>query len=160
MKLYTEEQVREMLDKMNVIYSLEDLTPIELPTYDEIYKESHNHFLKGQLLIEPASDTEYAFKKGAKWVIDKIKNRNNMTNRNDPINSIVQTSISSYGGERMECTDGGLTKREYFAAMAMQVIKAPNEYVGKQETEMSYELWGKRCVKLADLLINALNEQK
>ena len=32
MKLYTEEQVRSLLNKMDIIYSLEDLTPIELPS--------------------------------------------------------------------------------------------------------------------------------
>ena len=36
MKLYTEEQVRKLLDKMDVIYSLEELTPIELPSDRDI----------------------------------------------------------------------------------------------------------------------------
>jgi hypothetical protein len=36
MKLYTEEQVRSLLNKMDIIYSLEDLTPIELPSDEEI----------------------------------------------------------------------------------------------------------------------------
>ena len=35
MKLYTEEQVRSLLNKMDIIYSLEDLTPIELPSDEE-----------------------------------------------------------------------------------------------------------------------------
>ena len=38
MKLYTEEQVRSLLNKMDIIYSLEDLTPIELPSDEEIKK--------------------------------------------------------------------------------------------------------------------------
>ena len=36
MKLYTEEQVRGLLNKMDIIYSLEDLTPIELPSDRDI----------------------------------------------------------------------------------------------------------------------------
>jgi len=36
MKLYTEEQVRSLLNKMDIIYSLEDLTPIELPSDRDI----------------------------------------------------------------------------------------------------------------------------
>ena len=39
MKLYTEEQVKSLLNKMDVIYSLEDLTPIELPSDEKIKKE-------------------------------------------------------------------------------------------------------------------------
>lgn len=75
-----------------------------------------------------------------------------MTNRNDPINSVVQTSISPYGGERMECTDGGLTKREYFAAMAMQGIVAdPNGYI------MAADI-AKGAVEIADALIEQLNK--
>ena len=30
MKLYTEEQVRSLLNKMDIIYSLEDLTPVDI----------------------------------------------------------------------------------------------------------------------------------
>ena len=36
MKLYTEEQLRSLLNKMDIIYSLEDLTPIELPSDRDI----------------------------------------------------------------------------------------------------------------------------
>lgn len=41
MKLYTEEQVRSLLNKMDIIYSLEDLTPIELPSDEEIEKAAN-----------------------------------------------------------------------------------------------------------------------
>lgn len=79
MKLYTEEEIKKRLLSLNVTKPdvfIEYLTPIELPSDDEIDKESHNHYLKGQLLIEPASDTEYAFKKGAKWMKEQILNQN------------------------------------------------------------------------------------
>ena len=43
MKLYTEEQVRSLLNKMDIIYSLEDLTPIELPSDEEIKSYSDRY---------------------------------------------------------------------------------------------------------------------
>ena len=68
-KLYTEEQVRSLLDKMNVIYSLEDLTPIELPIDKEIENEAHkqwgNVHRTGVL----------GFIDCAKWMRDKILNK-------------------------------------------------------------------------------------
>ena len=92
MKLYTEEQVKETFYKgikyaqsihpASIEYHnqyvdgiINSLTPIELPSDEEIKTESHNHYLKGQLYIEPASDTEYAFKKGAKWLKGQILNQ-------------------------------------------------------------------------------------
>lgn len=78
-----------------------------------------------------------------------------MTNRNDPINSVVQTSINPYGGERMECTDEGLTKREYFAAMALQGILANSE---EGNNSWNYDIIGKHCVLAADALIEQLNK--
>ena len=47
MKLYTEEQVRSLLNKMDIIYSLEDLTPIRIPSDEEIEKAAngnHDHY--------------------------------------------------------------------------------------------------------------------
>lgn len=83
MKLYTEEQVRKAIDMArdrDMEYTkygiFDELTPIELPSDEEIEKESHNHYIKGQLYIEPASDTEYAFKKGAIWIKEQILNKN------------------------------------------------------------------------------------
>ena len=64
-RLYTEEQVRSMLDKMEVIYSLEDLTPIELPSDEEI----ENYYGK----VYDFGDWE-GFKRGTKWMRDKILN--------------------------------------------------------------------------------------
>ena len=75
-----------------------------------------------------------------------------MTNRNDPINSVVQTSISPYGGERMECTDGGLTKREYFAAMAMQAL------ITKSASSLYYKDSAIEAVQISDELIKSLNK--
>jgi hypothetical protein len=48
----------------------------------------------------------------------------------------------------------GLTKREYFAAMAMQGMLANN---AEGNTEWSYEIIAKHCCKAADELINQLN---
>ena len=84
MKLYTEEQVKIAYSKgkndgsTGFIRDFEQLNllPIELPSDEEINKESHNHYMKGQLNIEPASNTEYAFKKGAKWMKEQILNQN------------------------------------------------------------------------------------
>lgn len=72
MKLYTEEQVREAyLSGMYVTVSFEEvlqrLTPIELPSDEEIYGmelgTGMHDFYKG------------GFIEGAKWVINKILNK-------------------------------------------------------------------------------------
>ena len=83
MKLYTEEQVRKAIElsrdthqegraymeRDEYDYSMEEvfdlLTPIELPSDEEIQKES----LK--------SDFEYTFRNGALWMRDKIRGGNN-----------------------------------------------------------------------------------
>ena len=72
MKLYTEEQLIDAINKSFLIEYpstgndiLNQLTPIELPSDEEIQKES----LK--------SDFEYTFRNGAKWMRDKIKGGNN-----------------------------------------------------------------------------------
>lgn len=77
-----------------------------------------------------------------------------MTNRNDPINSVVQTSTSPYGGERMECTDGGLTKREYFASMALQGMVSRMGIDTSKDKSFVVE----NSVKYADMLIEQLNK--
>jgi hypothetical protein len=77
-----------------------------------------------------------------------------MTNANDTINAVVQTSIGPYGGDRMECTDGGLTKREYFASMAMQgLIVNRHAQDLHDQTKVA-----KFAVEMADALIDALNK--
>lgn len=79
MKLYTEEEVREAMSEARYSFTTEksydeivkSLTPIELPSDEEIYNATPFH-----------DDTEYSigehhgFKKGAKWVKDKILNQN------------------------------------------------------------------------------------
>ena len=67
MKLYTEEQVRSLLNKMDIIYSLEDLTPIELPSDEEIENIS-----KGEYYDEE----QRGFISGAKWMKEQILNQN------------------------------------------------------------------------------------
>ena len=70
-----------------------------------------------------------------------------MTNANDPINSIpdLNNHPSSWYG---------LTKREYFAAMAMQGMLS-----SENNTLFGYETIATHSVKHADALINALNKQ-
>ena len=63
MKLYTEEELRKHLYNHDESF-FEKLTPIELPSDEEIEKES----LK--------SDFEYTFRNGAKWMRDKIQGGN------------------------------------------------------------------------------------
>jgi len=86
MKLYTEEQIEIAMAYVHAYHEsdtrLEDgeilkkLTPIEIPSVEEIRKESHNYFIRGQLGFEAAADTEKAFLKGAKLVLDKIQGGN------------------------------------------------------------------------------------
>ena len=63
MKLYTEEELRKHLYNHSDEF-FEQLTPIELPSDEDIQKES----LK--------SDFEYTFRNGAKWMRDKIQGGN------------------------------------------------------------------------------------
>ena len=63
MKLYTEDQVRQMIEKsretgLTAEYLILTTSPIELPTDEEIHKESDNYL--------------YGFSDGAKWMRDKI----------------------------------------------------------------------------------------
>jgi hypothetical protein len=69
-KLYTEEEIKRGLDNpisfdMTTDEFINSLTPIELPSDEEIDKES----LK--------SDFEYTFRNGAKWMRNKIQGGNN-----------------------------------------------------------------------------------
>ena len=70
MKLYTEEQVRSLLNKMDIIYSLEDLTPIELPSDDEIDEKSHYK------ISNNTKTPNWYFIAGAKWMKEQILNQN------------------------------------------------------------------------------------
>ena len=80
-KLYTEEQVKDILNGFIDERFVSDFlhryyTPIELPSDEEIRKESHNYFIRGQLGFEAASDTERAFLRGVLWLKDKIQGGN------------------------------------------------------------------------------------
>lgn len=57
-------------------------------------------------------------------------------------------------------SEGGLTKREYFAGLAMQSIEPPSEYVGMQETRDSYRDWAGRACRMADALLAELERTK
>jgi hypothetical protein len=82
MKLYTEEQVREMLevcidiDLYEHILTFEDIlktqTPIALPSDEEIREESMD--LYGKLSASINDVLQYkAFKRGATWMRNKIQ---------------------------------------------------------------------------------------
>lgn len=74
-----------------------------------------------------------------------------MTNGNEPINTVVEHTDGST--MRLSCTEIGLTKREYFAAMAMQGMLS-------QQYWASTENLASCATQAADALINALNETK
>ena len=69
MKLYTEDEVKKAIKADNWTHSeneiLEKLTPIVLPSDEEIEKESSKWIAPSQ-----------AFRGGAKWVIEQILNQN------------------------------------------------------------------------------------
>ena len=81
MKLYTEEQVRKMLevcidsDLYEHILTFEDIfkteIPIELPSDEEIEKESFDLYANHSRYLLHVHQYK-AFKRGAKWMRDKI----------------------------------------------------------------------------------------
>jgi hypothetical protein len=85
MKLYTEEQVRQMLevcrdsDLYDHILTFDDIlkteTPIELPSDEEIEKESFDLYANHNTYSLNVRQYK-AFKRGAKFVIDKIQGGN------------------------------------------------------------------------------------
>ena len=83
MKLYTEEQVREVIMSIDTsIYisdsyidsKIEQLTPIELPSDEEI--EKAYEFL-GTWTAKEIMQRSTSFQHGAKWVINRIKQQDN-----------------------------------------------------------------------------------
>ena len=81
------------------------------------------------------------------------------TNANDPIDwSLVQLQETSPNGIH-KCRFGGLTKREYFAAMAMQGLL--NNYVenGMYSNHPNFPMVEEVAVKCADQLIEQLNKE-
>jgi len=75
-----------------------------------------------------------------------------MTNGNDPIN--LGSEVDRNSNPLKEHL--GLTKREYFAAMAMQGIVSNHQMIDTVDW-----IWlAENSVKAADALINALNQEK
>jgi hypothetical protein len=69
MKLYTEEQVKDML---NGYGNFEDITPIELPSDEDIYNEAQ--IKKDNIKKLPFDSASFQF--GAMWLKDKIQGGN------------------------------------------------------------------------------------
>lgn len=89
-----------------------------------------------------------------------------MTQGNDPINANafdhqIHAAKGGISSERMAEINNGLTKREYFAAMAMQglLTRIPNKFINDVDLGV---LESKRIAEesaiMADELINALNK--
>ena len=76
MKLYTEKQVRSLLNKMDIIYSLEDLTPIELPSDENIEEKAEFLFPTVNRMGGPTYIAHKSFIEGAKWMKEQILNQN------------------------------------------------------------------------------------
>ena len=75
MKLYTEEQVVraiELSDGRSTDEVLAGLTPIELPSDDEIEKESFDLYANHSRYLLHVRQYK-AFKRGAKWMRNKIQ---------------------------------------------------------------------------------------
>lgn len=74
---------------------------------------------------------------------------NNMTNGND---FASPSTHQNFDGTHDFNVNKGLTKREYFAAMALQAVIQRKGMLDKKEDVAV------TCVEYADALINALNE--
>ena len=74
MQLYTEEQVLKIIfttkqsNNLSSDYLISTVTPIELPSNEEIKDKSFNKFTQ--------SNARTCFEEGAKWVREKILNQN------------------------------------------------------------------------------------
>ena len=81
---------------------------------------------------------------------------NKMTNANDPINPINYPVVSEFGQSEMAILPG-LTKRELFAAMAMQGLLMNYRDNGLYGDSYSYPMVEEVAVRCADQLIAELN---
>ena len=77
MKLYTEEQIRKAIDfflsdKTKKDKIVETLTPIELPSDEEIL----NNACKNPIADDFMNDRQIGFVKGCKWMKEQILNQN------------------------------------------------------------------------------------
>ena len=85
MKLYTEKEIKRALDNpvsfnMEIDEFIDSLTPIELPSDEEIENESMTNFypLTGVVGIDHRNNLrKQGFIEGAKWMRDKIQGGNN-----------------------------------------------------------------------------------
>ena len=75
MKLYTEEQLKEFFNEHYFFMErdLDNLTPIELPTDDEIEKA---YEFSGPWTAKEIMQKSTSFQDGVKWVIEKLKQQN------------------------------------------------------------------------------------
>jgi len=82
MKLYTEEQVREAMGfarghhRMSDTQFIDTLTPIELPSDEEIWEEGKLVFSEKGKTIYTHYNTVPSWSDGAKWMRDKIQGGN------------------------------------------------------------------------------------
>ena len=83
MKLYTEEQLKELLSNMllttkQVVSIFEELTPIELPSDEEIENDAKKFVLSHNFSLLTNSNhlANRCFKLGAKWMKEQILNQN------------------------------------------------------------------------------------
>lgn len=87
-----------------------------------------------------------------------------MKNANKPINpttsqKINETEFFEYNLPNKEKQYSGLTKREYFAGLAMQgMISNPN-IVRPKESDKEFKDFSERAIKYADELLKQLEEK-
>jgi hypothetical protein len=76
MKLYTEEQLKEFFKEHYFFMErdLDNLTPIELPTDDEIEKA---YEFSGPWTAKEIMQKSTSFQDGANWIINHIKQQDN-----------------------------------------------------------------------------------
>ena len=80
MKLYTEEQVKDMLEltNLNVQFHIDTMIPIELPSDEEIEDYAKEFVLSHDFsaLTNPNHLANRCFQLGAKWMKEQILNQN------------------------------------------------------------------------------------
>lgn len=79
------------------------------------------------------------------------------TKPNDLVNPVIKKHYIG-DGDYEESVNGGLSKREYFAAMVIQGMMASS--VGGAFREVDYQYFSQHAVKFADALIKALNAKE
>ena len=82
-----------------------------------------------------------------------------MKNADKPINPIVQEENIGQGGKDLMCTEYGLTKREYFAGLAMQGLLALPDKGTFGSFDEAIEWICEVSVKFADELLKQLENE-